>query len=463
MQNSTPMTKAAEAKVLDAVRSISGYVAEGHHPTDAVVKVAQDLRLPPNTLDLVTRAYNVGRTTWQQDFGGDGILNKQAEFPIARIEDVRRSLYPTDPVTPAAEKAAAAVSEAYDHAPVSRQTITKAAHTRLPIAERIERQKNAHTMVKRAFSKAAEEKRALEDARRSYTNTRDHLQGAMGAVRDYFKQAEFLREDFSTVAYNSRLMFGEPAESVLDFARKEAGLAEPGRFRPGLVQAREDMAPYSLVKHAIDCGRQLLQDYKLFSALEKAAHTDVHDVIRPFTTAPNRHVSRTPSVLGAASSETEKGASFFSPLIGAGIGASMKGLSQQKDPEQQVTKVEQQLTDPQHMQEIREIHARALLNDLMTNDEVISGYDPEEITEAFNEISQLSPRASTQPAVLRPLLRKQLTQGAIDPHETEQMVNIEKGIAGTSTAQPDPLIAQGPGAVEKPEMSEALGGNPLLQ
>jgi hypothetical protein len=66
-----------------------------------------------------------------------------------------------------------------------------------------------------------------------------------------------------------------------------------------------------------------------------------------------------------------------------------------------------------------------MIQDFMLNDEVISGYDPDEVISAYNEISELSPRSSVQPAIIRPLLRKHLTQGAIEPFEAAEMADIE--------------------------------------
>jgi hypothetical protein len=111
-----------------------------------------------------------------------------------------------------------------------------------------------------------------------------------------------------------------------------------------------------------------------------------------------------------------------------------------------VESVEQDLSSPVHIDELRQIRSRAMLSDFLANDDVISGYAPEEVTNAYNEISQLSPRASSQPAIMRPLLRKRLTAGSVEPFEAQQMADIEKTIKQT----------------ENPEkVSEVLCGNIL--
>src|SRR6185369_16381767 len=72
----------------------------------------------------------------------------------------------------------------------------------------------------------------------------------------------------------------------------------------------------------------------------------------------------------------------------------------------------QDLMDPGHESEIRNIQAEAMLNNLMANDEIIKTHDPEDVLDAFNEISQVAPRMSTSTAVMRDLIRKRLSGGA---------------------------------------------------
>jgi len=87
---------------------------------------------------------------------------------------------------------------------------------------------------------------------------------------------------------------------------------------------------------------------------------------------------------------------------------------------------------PGHTNELRQIQAQAMLSDLIRNDEVISGYEPDEVIDAYNEISAMSPRAAVQPVIMRSLLRKRLTGGAVEPFEAGQLAEIEKTIAQTS-------------------------------
>jgi hypothetical protein len=84
-----------------------------------------------------------------------------------------------------------------------------------------------------------------------------------------------------------------------------------------------------------------------------------------------------------------------------------------------------ELEDPGHAAEMRRINSQAVLNDLVSNDSVISGYDPHEVTEAYNEIVRLSPRVADQSLALRALLRKRLAQGHLDTFEVSELSGLE--------------------------------------
>ena len=103
--------------------------------------------------------------------------------------------------------------------------------------------------------------------------------------------------------------------------------------------------------------------------------------------------------------------------------------AQPKPTEDLVASSQTELSDPNHQNALREIEAQTMLSDFLNNDEVLSGFDPDEVLQAYNEVVSLSPHAATQPAVMRPLLRKRLAQGSYEPFEAQQIADIEKSVA----------------------------------
>lgn len=475
MPQTNPMNKKAESQLMDAVRGVSSHVEGGMSPTDAVVKAANDFSVGRDMIPLMVQAYNTGRTAYQQD-SGDGILGKQADFPIAHLEDVFSSLYPSDVPSPASVKSASAVSGDYSRPPAGRPTdevaFEKAAHAvdiRMPEADRpasADPSERLTVKVAKAFGDVSREKKALDAALSNGRAIKENYLASLGLVREYFKSAHYLRKPFSEVEHNSRLLFGEPGVRALEYAyvsnnMKEARAQGPPSY---LSAAQTTEEPYSLVAQAIKCGKDLLVSHRELKKIEKAASAKIAGALRPFDQSP----SAPTSVLGdntdpsLTTANSKQAGLFGNTMLMAGGAAARGAASGDNTPDELVQKAEASLSDPEHLAELREIETTAMLQDLMTNDEVISGYDPEETLEAYNEISALSPRASTHTAVIRPLLRKRLTQGAMEPFEAQQMADIEKTLGQTQqfadeSIAPNPTLAGAPGAPPN-----ALAGNSLL-
>lgn len=471
-----PMDKTAEAELLDAVRSVSQLVEDGADPTQAITKVAGDTGLGAGMIPLLVQAYNVGRTTFQQEHGGSGILDKQASFPIARLEEVMGELYPSQPLTPAQAKSASVISSDYFQAPTmitpdEQAMMTKVAERdiRMPEADRPgDLPVNMEALATKSLGSIQREKRALDDSGMRYRMAREGYLNSMGALRAYFKEAEYFRLPFHEVEYNAVLLYGVPAKHALDYAYIQNGMREkrangPPRY---LCRVDRDKAPYSLIAAAIKSGADLIKAKRDFTAAEKRAARNIKEARLPFEPALGNDLTFNVSgaFLGQSSSSREKGAGFLGNLASMSLGASMRG-GPAKSPDQLVDAAEMDLSDPAHLQELQEIKTRAMLSDMMNNDEVISGYEPDEVLDAYNEIAQLSPRASQQPAVIRPLLRKHLTQGAVEPFEAQQIADIEKTVAqtGAFTDESIPAGPASPGGVPGQGKSEVLSGSPLLQ
>lgn len=94
--------------------------------------------------------------------------------------------------------------------------------------------------------------------------------------------------------------------------------------------------------------------------------------------------------------------------------------------------------DPEHESELQSIKVKAMLNDMLSNDPILSSYQPHQVLEAYNNIAQLSPTMASQPAVMRGMLRRSLQQGGVvEPFEAEQMSNLERKLRPGPMAGPE--------------------------
>ena len=85
-----------------------------------------------------------------------------------------------------------------------------------------------------------------------------------------------------------------------------------------------------------------------------------------------------------------------------------------------------EMFDPAHEQEMASIRTKAMLSEFMASDPVISTYDPDEVSNAYNQIVQLAPRTSQKPVVMRGLMRKLLQQqDALETFDADQITSLE--------------------------------------
>jgi hypothetical protein len=462
--DSKPMDKQSEDLLVKAAKQVMSYVeADGEHPNDAIIKTAQNLGVDRNMLPLLVQTYNIGRTSYQQNHGGSSILDKQAEFPIARIETIMDRLYPSQPKSAAEVKRASAIDPCYfrppDFTTPTAQAMTKVAEVKIRTIEEADPGEKIPLKIGEAFKTADQHKRACEVARRRYTTTRDNYLGAMGAITEYFKQASMFRLPFSEVQWNATRQWGSAAGHALNYAYKEAGLIEPtATGPPSLLRAVDyTAAPYTLIATAIKYAEALVQTAQEKAATESTAETQVKEAFRPFDPTPDESSSVTSpgSILLGGNNDpswgTDKSANFLTNMAAVGLGSKLKSVGEGgPSTAEMVEDVTAQLNDPDHIGQLQQIQTRAMLSDMLQNDEVISGYDPEEVFDAYNELSQLSPRAAQQPMVVRPMLRRRLTQGAMEPFEAQQVADLEKAVSQTDVNT-------------QTKVSEVLSASPILQ
>lgn len=138
-------------------------------------------------------------------------------------------------------------------------------------------------------------------------------------------------------------------------------------------------------------------------------------------------------------------APFTGPTVASLVGPSVEKALSPKPQEDIERETVQELFDPSHEAEMQRIRTQAMLSEFMSTDPIISTYDQDEVTSAYNHISQLAPRASLQPALMRGLMRKMLQQqDTMEAFDIDQLVKIEKGLKDVET----PVERSVPGFVQ---------------
>lgn len=151
--------------------------------------------------------------------------------------------------------------------------------------------------------------------------------------------------------------------------------------------------------------------------------------------------------LSVMNKKAEEGASFSGqaikslvPAVGAMTGLSSLIAPKPKPKSEIESEVIDDLLDPSHEAEMQRIRMQAMLTEFLADDPVISTYDTDQVIEAFNQIAQMTPRASIQPAIMRGQLRKMLQQqDAMEPFEAGQLLDVEQGLKNVAEPAPLPL------------------------
>lgn len=393
------------------------------------MKVARDKQLPPGHVTLLIHAYNTGRTTRQRE-DGETPFEKAADFTLADHAAIGEELYPSQIKAAQVVYNETAVSYEYELSPrgfVERrqETLTKAAAAKVvlpPLTKEAAAQlvpykplRDERMDIVKANHKVAANNRQLEEYRRQYSETADAAQLSLNALREHLKYANEM--PFGDLRLQVEMRTGPAELLVFDKVAAEIpGLAKQAatnRIYMGQCKAAE------LAKVVVSDMGHLVRVKEIYE--KHAAEIDAanKELLLPFVQRPSD-----PIMLDCFSKEA-------SPFIWGAAGGAVKdvlgGIAKSVAPPSD--KLMQQsmnsLTDPQHEATLRNIRTQATLQDLMSNDDVISGYPANEVLNAFNDIGGLSPRSTDQRMVMQSLLRRRLSQGALDGFEINQLLDTE--------------------------------------
>jgi hypothetical protein len=297
----------------------------------------------------------------------------------------------------------------------------------------------AKMAMKTAFNKALDKKRSHIDCRRKYAEVQDSLLSSLGILGEYFRKSSYDRgwsfEDVDTVAHR---VYGNAGREVMNYVHTRNNSKEKRARDYAILSKPVDWSesPFTTLDSCVKAAHEVLKFRKEYQVSHEETQVKMSELTAPFVEAPNR---KNLSVLGNL--RQEKSSNIFTSIVGSSIAKKMSTPAG-NEPSPVEERVHRELTDPDHLNELRAIKAKAQLYDYLRNDEIISGYDPDEVLKAYNEIAAMNPRSSTQPAIMRPLLRKRLTAGAIEPYEAKEMADIEKTLAQTEAMESNKQLAK---------------------
>lgn len=431
-----------ERKLMTVIEKTAELVNDGNTPNEAIVKAASEAKLRPGEISLVVHAYNTGRTGRQRNDGADP-FEKAAEFALADTAEIMEIMYPSQVKTAAATHNDESVSTDYSYSPAPmlarRRVQEKQATTGIdwrsmggkPIVPAAPLPVDEGHRYKVASAQVDKSRKAAEECRRKQASAFDQLGRTFMDLTTYFRRTD--AQPISVVKEAVMLLHGDKGEQLMDqLVHVTPGLTKLSSHTCTTNAAELDCtkAPFPAVARFMSELGDYAEKRAAYEQSVRDYETEAGNALNPFA---NPAVSS--SILGRSSDMRDKAASSFDitdPLKILGtyslVSRTMGPLAEKlKSPDDSVKvhKAVGQLNDPDHEMKLREINTGAMLQDLMLNDPVISGYDPSEVTGAFNDISQISPSVSDQRMLMQGLLRKRLQQGQLDTFEQDQLLGFE--------------------------------------
>ena len=451
-----------EKQITAALTKVADLVREGNSPDDAIVKVAAEKQLPAGYVRLMTNAYNTGQSLGNIR-NGETLSEKAGAFPLANAMNVLERLFPSDVKTAAQLQQEDVVSDDYALPPTywmrRRDAQEKSANIK-KVQDNIAAGMAPEAAVRAAYPEYTDEQVPEAVAQLSapkvaaYPGIADKPgRKAVNKIRKLRKEAEQKRLDtiaagyrvtdsindltnyfrkvghvpFDTVKKNCETVLGTRAGNVLDKAAAQAGkLSKTAAQHNPNHMVDWKAAPYCLVKEALNAVDAYVSAKGIMDNFEKEAEAEAVEIARPFCQAADQPVI-TGSVWGRQSQTKKGGALPF--VLGYGSSQFMSPVAEELFPskEDELKSVKNKIQTPEHDNKLKSIRTRAMLDDLMANDPVISGYEHDEVLQAFNHLSELAPTALTTSNMLaKSLMRKYLEQGQmIDTFDIDQLLGAE--------------------------------------
>ena len=432
-----------EKKLLDGVKTAVSLVDnEGMSPNDALKKVAEEYQYSPGFLKSACNAFNNGRQLAQWN-ANDSVLDKLASFPLADYDAIHDSLWGGE------QEKAASVShtsprfntyaESYkqDLLNLDLSSFEKAASDQQEEVHPLVADEHATIKSAKVHAQAEYARRKVEECRRVKTAAEDKLNFKVHLVENYFKKFAYDRLPFAQVDHGVSVYYGEAGKALMDHVagsfpsekRASDHQATWEGFGKAVDRTKE---PYTLVA---DCIKQANDLFKAVEALDaaKAESKQAEETLAPFTQAPHANPSGNQSILTPSLMSEDGGqkeASILGGLAGgAGLGiAKSIGEAANEGAPKEIENQINELDSPEHLNEMRKIRAQTVLTQLLSDpDNPLSGYDPEEVLTAYNDLIQLSPRLADQPSAIAPLLNKRL-MGNTEPFEVGEQLKLEQGL-----------------------------------
>lgn len=414
-----PIDSLTEQRLIKASEEVITLVNQGETPTGALVKIARQQKLNPEQTRRVGESYNTSRA--MHHFKTASGLDRHRNFPLADLDQAVDSIFSPENVK------SASITETR---PRINYLAQEHERTPTPLVKRASAPKTNPALQKALVKQARDETESarMEVKRASYELERE-IHQAQDAIRNS-------NTPFHELEMGIHSRYEKVGKSLSDMLWRVSRCEKLGHRR---ATAQElDASRYTLLDLAGP-------SHATVERLVKKS-LEFHDKVNKYAQARTKleqhepmgkEAARVAVPFGGSRTEESSAAKYFKKQSFGGLtGKVLKeigGIGDRFNPKGQYNEAlldaTQSLQDPDLREDIRQINIMTMLNDLLTDDPVISEYDPEEVIEYFNELAQVAPEAVDKPAIMRDMLRRSLQQGSIPAFEAGQAAGLSNDLA----------------------------------
>jgi hypothetical protein len=179
-------------------------------------------------------------------------------------------------------------------------------------------------------------------------------------------------------------------------------------------------APFNIVEKILEKSAEYDELKSAMIEFNKEASDASEKVLSHFMPPVVRHVFNKEAVSGAEVIEERLGGlndnSLYNDIINSTTPPTSGKLK---------SKAYLDVNDPNHMQQLETIKKKSMLAGLLNHDPFLRGESPSKVTNLYNQMSGMAPRATGQPLVTKALLKRYLAQGGAETHDLDQLVGLE--------------------------------------
>lgn len=427
------ISEGLQQRILQAVEKTAELVDDGMHPNDAIAKSVIMHKLGADCVSPLVHAYNTGRTTHQRENGHDP-FEKAADFELANIDTIMRQLYPpAQAIKQAAEACKCETSSPqYEMTPAGVLDRRKSKRIALSMPSPVV-EKGAQAPVAKPITLGDIDRLKIKaaHARQYEAECLDKLAAGLDAVVDHIKS--YQSKPLSLIEKHAHMLFGAAAAPIIEFVKENNPLLckQARHVQPAKLGESTDSVAIELIKAAIDAGAKVGEATETRNSADFAIKQASAKLLLPVVQQNNQSFLEITEddLMQKAALGTAGG--VFDVMLGT-TAAKTVGERLAPPPVSQLAEAETlKLLDPAHEAQLRNIRAESTLNELLANDDVISGYGDDEVLDAYNDIVQTAPALADNRMALQAMMRQRLQQGASSPFELEQLANLNRSLSET--------------------------------